>query len=89
MTDSTSAQDPERSETNPPAANQPVDDTDLDAAGGAGTTRAKPTETEPTETEPTETESVGAPVPTPVPVAAPHGGQVPPGKPDGEVDTRP
>jgi hypothetical protein len=61
------------SETDPPAANQPLVDDDPapdDAAPETGSV-------------------VGEPRPSPVPVAAPHGGQIAPGKPDGEVDTRP
>jgi hypothetical protein len=73
MTDSTGAPTPKRSETNPPAANQPIGEADLDEAD---------------DPVPETAEVVGEPKPTPVPVAAPHGGQVAPGKPDGEVDTR-
>jgi hypothetical protein len=61
-------------ETDPPAANQPLDEEDLERAGGPQPSSAK--------TDP-------KPQPTPVPVPDPHGGQIPPGKPDGEVDTRP
>jgi hypothetical protein len=76
MTDSTGSPDPKRSETDPPAANQPLSDEDL---GPAAESQPRPTHEEDHDAEP---------APTPVPVAAPHGGQIPPGKPDGEVDTR-
>jgi hypothetical protein len=73
MTDPPGAPEPTRSETDPPAANQPLGETDLEQAG---------------DTQSNTAEVIGEPKPTPVPVAAPHGGEVPPGKPDGEVDTR-
>jgi hypothetical protein len=73
MTDSSGAPEQARSEADPPAANQPLGEKDLEQAG---------------DTQSKTAEVIGEPEPTPVPVAAPHGGQVPPGKPDGEVDTR-
>jgi hypothetical protein len=72
MTEPSRVVEPKRSESDPPAANQPLEGDDL----------------EPTDESTPAGEPAGEPDPTPVPVAAPHGGQVPPGKPDGEVDTR-
>jgi hypothetical protein len=74
MTDNSSHPTPKNTETDPPAANQPLGEDDLDEAG---------------DTQPTSEPAHVEPKPTPVPVAAPHGGQIAPGKPDGEVDTRP
>lgn len=73
MTDPSGAPAPKNSETDPPAANQPLthDDTDSDADAASSTA----------------VESTGEPEPPPVPVAAPAGGQISTGKPDGEVDT--
>jgi len=73
MTSAESGPEPKRSESDPPAANQPLDE-GLEETGSP---------------QPSSETVVGEPLPSPVPVASPHGGQVPPGKPDGEVDTRP
>ncbi len=72
MSGTESTPEPKRSASDPPAANQPLDER-LEEADSP---------------QPSSATLVGEPPPTPVPVAAPHGGQVPPGKPDGEVDTR-
>jgi hypothetical protein len=76
MTDASGAPTPKNSETDPPAANQPLTDADLDPDAEPDATSRS-----------TAIESTGEPEPTPVPVAAPAGGQISTGKPDGEVDT--
>jgi hypothetical protein len=72
MTSSTSS--PKHSETDPPAANQPLGEEELEQAGGA---------------KPSSASSNRLPTHAPVSVVDPRGGQVPPGKPGDEVDTRP
>jgi hypothetical protein len=65
---------PKRSETDPPAANQPLGediDEDTDDAG-----------------QPQQRPATGTVQPPPAPISVLHR-QIPPGKPDGEVDTRP
>jgi hypothetical protein len=74
MTASTTPPTPKHSETDPSAANQPLGEEDLEQAGGAKLGSAS---------------SNRQPTPASVPGAESRGGQVRPGKPDGEVDTRP
>jgi hypothetical protein len=67
---------PKSSEQDPPAANQPTDGGDLGEDSNAKANETKP-------------DAAGANEPHPADSTMPDASQVVPGKPDGEVDTRP